>query len=161
MTFESRSKARPYVAHAWRGGKWNNLACFATPEEAALCVARDVAVNGATKPRWPGAADLPAPLAAAEALRQAAAEGLELVKSDNSAGFFGVTFRSDCRHKPYAVRLARGGKQVQLGSFATAEEAALHSARAVATSGRPAKRAKAVAREVQKVIVLDGVAVGC
>jgi hypothetical protein len=31
---------RPYLARVWRGGKTVSLGCFATAEEAALCVAR-------------------------------------------------------------------------------------------------------------------------
>ena len=34
------SKPKPYQARVWRGGKIVSLGCFATAEEAALCVAR-------------------------------------------------------------------------------------------------------------------------
>ena len=57
---------------------------------------------------------------------QAEAEGLTLLKADNKAGYFGVTHRPGTgRPKPYEARVWRGGKDVRLGCFATAEEAAL------------------------------------
>ena len=59
---------------------------------------------------------------------QAEAEGLTLLKADNTTGYFGVRHQPD-RLNPYQARVARGGKKVSLGSFATAEEAALCVAR--------------------------------
>ena len=49
--------------------------------------------------------------------------------SDGSTGYKGVAFSSKNKSKPYKVQLKRGGKQVGLGSFVTAEEAALVVAR--------------------------------
>ena len=67
-------------------------------------------------------------MTAAEALRQAAAEGLTLVRSDSRTGYRGVKFSgSGLNH--YQARVRRGGKQVSIGLFATAEEAALCYAR--------------------------------
>ena len=37
---DKRGKAKPYEAQVKRGGKTVHLGCFATAEEAALCVAR-------------------------------------------------------------------------------------------------------------------------
>ena len=59
---------------------------------------------------------------------QAAAEGLTLLVSDNTTGYYGV-YHKPGRPKPYQAKLRRGGKDVTLGSFATAEEAALCVAR--------------------------------
>ena len=59
---------------------------------------------------------------------QAAAEGLTLLVAENKAGYFGV-YHMPGRSKPYLARVKRGGKQVHLGRFATAEEAALCVAR--------------------------------
>ena len=68
-------------------------------------------------------------MTAKEALRQAEAEGLTLLRSVlSSTGYKGVGFNSS-RPKPYEVQVQRGGKPVSLGSFATAEEAALCYAR--------------------------------
>ena len=64
-------------------------------------------------------------------MRQAEAEGLTLVRSESSrTGFKCVALtpkgsRSKNYTKPYKVEVRRGGKLVYLGSFATAEEAAL------------------------------------
>ena len=44
-------------------------------------------------------------------------------------GFFGVHLTNPGKSKPYLARVKRGGKLVSLGSFATAEEAALCVAR--------------------------------
>ena len=59
-----------------------------------------------------------------EARQQAQAERLTLLKADNKAGYFGVRHRPG-KTKPYQARVTRGGKEVSLGQFATAEEAAL------------------------------------
>ena len=52
-----------------------------------------------------------------------------LRSADNKTGYFGVYLNNPGRHKPYLARVSRGGKQVSLGMFATAEEAALCIAR--------------------------------
>ena len=77
--------------------------------------------------------------------QQAEAEGLTLLKADNKAGYFGVNYNTQAsKSKPYKARVRRGGKQVSLGYFATAEEAALCVARS--PEGRAAA-AKAAASE--------------
>ena len=71
---------------------------------------------------------------------QAQAEKLTLLVADNSTGYFGVAHQPG-RTKPYRAELRRGGKTVYLGSFATAEEAALCVARSPegrAAAGRAA-----------------------
>ena len=64
----------------------------------------------------------------AEARQLAQAEELTLLVADNKAGYFGVNHQPGYP-KPYQAQLRRGGKMVSLGSFATAEEAALCVAR--------------------------------
>ena len=59
---------------------------------------------------------------------QAEAEGLTLLVAKNKTGYFSVHHKPG-RPKPYQVKVKRGGKDVYLGSFATAEEAALCVAR--------------------------------
>ena len=63
-----------------------------------------------------------------EARQKAQVERLTLVVADNKTGYFGVYHRPG-RPKPYQAQVSRGGKSVQLGLFATAEEAALSVAR--------------------------------
>ena len=70
-------------------------------------------------------------MTAEEAVRQANAEGLTLLKAKNTAGYKGVSCRSG-ESKPYQAKVTRGGKSVALGSFATAEEAALCYAKTIA-----------------------------
>ena len=60
---------------------------------------------------------------------QEAELGLTLLVSDHKTGYFGVCLDRPGRPKPYLARVRRGGKKVYLGSFATAEEAALCVAR--------------------------------
>ena len=122
------SSTNPYVARVKRGGKSVHLGSFATAEEAALCIARSPEGQAAAK--RPAAAP---PLTSEEARQQAEAEGLTLLKADNKTGYFGVTLckaeRQAGRSKPYHAQVTRDGKRVHLGSFATAEEAALCIAR--------------------------------
>jgi len=63
--------------------------------------------------------------AAEAALRQAEAEGLTLQPSDNAAGYRNVFKDSRQAAKPFQAAVRRAGKSVNLGYFATAEEAAL------------------------------------
>ena len=121
---DHRAKTNPYQAEVWRGGKTVSLGCFATAEEAALCVART--------PEGQAAAERDAaapPPTSEEARQQARAEGLTLLKANNKTGYFGVVHTHPGRPKPYQAKLRRGGEKVSLGTFATAEEAALCVAR--------------------------------
>ena len=118
-----KGRPRPYKAKVSRGGEKVSLGAFVTAEEAALCYARDIAANGPPGPIGVhiGSAPAPAPLTAEEALRQAEAEGLTLVRSEGSStGYRGVSFDSRGRSKPFEANVRRGGKQVSLGAFATA-----------------------------------------
>ena len=82
------------------------------------------------------------PLTKEQALQQAHAEGLTLRKVDNKSGYANVSVDTRGRAKPYMAQLKRrGSTDVSLGSFATAEEAALCVARS------PEGRAAAAAAE--------------
>ena len=74
---------------------------------------------------------------------QAEAEGLTLLKADNKTGYFGVHVNNPGYLKPYVAQVRRDGKQVSLGNFATAEEAALCVARS--PEGQAAARKAAAA----------------
>ena len=126
----SRGKAKPFNAKVWRAGKEVHLGAFATAEEAALAFARTPEAQAQV------ANSKPAPLTAEQAVAQAAAEGLKLEPSSNAAGYRGVGLQ-DSRYNAYTPR--DGGKPaVYLGSFATAEEAAMAVARAGARTDPPA-----------------------
>eukprot|EP00964_Phaeocystis_antarctica_P045917 scaffold26470_cov60-Phaeocystis_antarctica.AAC.2 len=119
---------KPFQARVWRGGKTASLGCFATAEEAALCVARSP--EGQAAAQKAAATPPPAPpLTSEEARQQAQAEGLTLLVAENTTGYFGVSLNQPGRPKPYQAHVWRGGKDVHLGSFATAQEAALCVAR--------------------------------
>jgi len=131
--YHQPGKPKPYLARVRRGGKMVYLGCFATAEEAALCIARSPEGQEAAK-----RAAAAAPLTSEEARQQAEAEGLTLLKADNTAGYFGVCITYADHPKPYQARVWRGGKLVYLGYFATAEAAALCVART--PEGRAAAR---------------------
>ena len=149
------------MAQVSRGGKQVYLGTFATAEEAALCVARTPEGRAAAK-------KAAAPTTSEEARQQARAEGLTLLKADNKAGYFGVCHNPG-QPKPYQAQVRRGGKQVHLGCFATAEEAALCVARtpegqaaakkaaAPTTSEEARQQAQAQAEDmvVVEVVVLE------
>ena len=123
--FMSRGKSKPYKVEVWRGGNLVYLGSYTTAEEAALSYARTPEVQEAA-----AAPPEPSPLTAEEALRQAEAEGLTLLRSKSSStGYTGVRFNSSSKSKPYQAKVWRGGTVVHLGTFATAEEAALCHAR--------------------------------
>ena len=106
------------------------LGYFATAEEAALCYARHSEAQGAA-----AAPPEPPPLTAEEAVWQAEAEGLTLLRSESSStGYKWVSFDSRRESRRYQAKVWRrpwrGDTVVHLGLFATPEEAALHVARA-------------------------------
>ena len=78
--------------------------------------------------------------------QQAQAEKLTLLVAESTAGYFGVCLTKPGQPKPYQARVWRGGKDVYLGCFATAEEAALCVAR---TPEGQAAAARAAAAEGQ------------
>ena len=85
-----------------------------------------------------------APLTAEEARQQARAEGLTLRLSKNKTGYFGVSrLAKPGLVKPYQGQAKHGGKLVYLGSFATADEAALCGARSPEGRAVAAERAAA------------------
>ena len=134
--------ARPYHASVWRDGKSVHLGCFATAEEAALHVART--------PGAQAAAALPPPMTADEALAQAEAEGLTLARTDNQTGFRNVSVHVDKKTRPFSAIVTRDGRKAHLGSFATAEEAALHIARTPEGQAQAKAEAKAQAKAEAK-----------
>ena len=113
-------RPKPYDARVYRGGKTVHLGRFATAKEAALCVARSVEGWAVAE----GAAAAP-PLTSKEVLQQAQAERLTLLKAENKTGYFGVYVGHPGAPRPYLAQVRREGKNMSLGYFATAEEAAL------------------------------------
>ena len=111
-----------------------HLGTFATAEEAALCIARTPEGQAAAAERV-AAAPL---LTSEEALQQAQAERLTLRTADTTTGYVGVYLHRPGTLKPYEAKVRRDGNLVHLGSFATAEEAALCIARS--HKGKPAGR---------------------
>ena len=93
-------------------------------------------------------------LAVSMSRSQAEAEGLTLLKSDNKAGYYGVHLTKPGCPKPYQARVTRGGKQVHLGHFVTAEEAALHVARS--PEGRAAAKKAAASEEGNAPVMPPG-----
>ena len=125
-----RSKMK-FQAKVKAGGQHVRLGYFDTAEEAATAYAQsEYGRADAAKLLQPRPAPTPA---GAEAIRQAEREGLTLATSSSNTGYKGVTFCPKERSsKKYKLKVWVGGKQVSLGWFATAEEAALCYARRMA-----------------------------
>ena len=148
---DSQNKRNPYRAGCRRDGKQAYLGSYPTAEEAALVVARakaeqqpPVEANESedeeeAEEDEDDEEDMQDPsMTAAQAIAQARAEGLSLERSDRSqTGFTNVHIDPKNKRNPYRACLTRDGRLVQIGSCATAEEAALQVARAQAkSSGR-------------------------
>ena len=116
------------MAQVKDGGKRVHLGYFNTAEEAAVAYARsEYGRADAAKLLQPRPALTPA---GAEAIRQAAREGLTLATSGSSTGYKGVSYNPKKRgSKKYHLQVTVGGKKANLGLFATAEQAALFYAR--------------------------------
>ena len=84
------------------------------------------------------------PLTSEEARQQARAEGLTLLvtnsKYNSKTGYFGVSQKGPERAKPFHAQVTRDGRTTTLGSFSTAEEAALCIARSPEGQQEVAKR---------------------
>ena len=126
------SQAKIFNVRVKRAGTEVHLGFFATAEEGALVYARAQAQAEATNAKR-------MTLTAEEAVAQAAAEGLTLQKKADGAGYKCVKWRRDSASKQYEARVYRGGKQIHLGSFDTAEEAALAYARTAEAQAEVAK----------------------
>jgi len=131
----SGSRSKPFISNIWKDGRLKNLGRYATAEEASLAYARALGPEGvqaaASAPSRPSRQ---AQMSAEEALATADREGLTLHRSESSTGFKGVSHHlSSSKVRPFHARVMRGGKTRHLGNFATAEEAALAHARALAT----------------------------
>ena len=119
---------KPYQAKTCRGKKRISMGYYDTAEEAALVVART--------PEGKAAAAAGVSMTAEEAIAQAEAEGLTLMRSvASNSGFWNVRFSEPTAEeprpyhrlghfggKPYKAKVALGGKLIELGSFVTVEE---------------------------------------
>ena len=90
-----------------------------------------------------------APMTAEEAVAKAKAEGLVLVCAGNTAGYKGVYIKQGKR-RPYQLMIRAEGREKYFGSFATAEEAALHVARSPEGQAQAEVDAKVQARAEAK-----------
>jgi len=140
---QQAARPSPYEARFKRDGKDVYLGSFATAEEAALFVARSPEGQAVAAER-PAATP---PLTSEEARQQAQAEGLTLRLAENKTGYSGVTINQSSKSKPYVAKAWRGSKDVHLGSFATAEEAALCLARSPEGQAAAEERAAALTSE--------------
>ena len=148
-------RPKPYQAQVKRGGKGVYLGNFATAEEAALCVARSPEGQALVAER----AAVAPPLTSEEARQQAQAEGLTLRVSENKTGYLGVHHHAGGRFKPYRAQVKRDRKDVGLGYFATAEEAALYVARSPegqAAAERPAAAVPLTSEEARQQAQAEG-----
>ena len=133
-----RKKKRPPPTAALAAVKRNREAAKAAEREAAAAAAPDDALSGAADGEQaveppPPPAPAPAPLTADEVAAALDAEGLMLLPSRREGaktGYKGVYPSADTQ-RPYVAQLRREGRNVVLGKYATAAEAALAYARAI------------------------------
>ena len=157
VSLNTSSKIKPYEARVKCSGKLVSLGSFAIAEEAALCVARSPEGQAAAERAAASAVAPPPapPLTSEEARQQAQVEGLALLVAKTKTGYRGVNLNKPGKPRPYQAQVKRGGKQVTLGRFATAEEAALCVARtpegrAVAAVEKVAATPPLVSEEAQQ-----------
>ncbi|EOD31984.1 hypothetical protein EMIHUDRAFT_98995 [Emiliania huxleyi CCMP1516] len=136
----------PFVARVQRSRKTINLGYFRSAEAAALCYARSPEGRAAAEAKR-AEAQAPPPMTAPAALAAAAEEGLVLPASGSSGTRFQGVYSSAGTHcsLPFFATYRRDGFPTSLGCFATAEEAALCRARALAA---PADAPAAAADEL-------------
>ena len=84
-------------------------------------------------------------MTAEEVLVKAEQEGLTLVRSDNKAGYKGVSFHQG-KMRPYQLTIKVVGRQQHFGYYATPEEAALEYARHVGSEQAEQEAAEAAPR---------------
>ena len=125
---EAQSAAREAQRAAWEAQS--------AAREAQRAAAREAEAQRAA------AREVAAPLRGEEWSAQAQAEGLTLLVADTMTGYFGVAFTPG-KSKPYRAGVQRGGKNVILGYFATAKEAALCVARSPEGKAAAARAAAA------------------
>ena len=142
----SSNTSKPFVAVGWRGGKQKSIGSFTSAAEAALAYARHVGQKGGAAAGAPAAPPEP-PMTVAEARRQAAAAGLQLVASDNITGFKGVFPNGNGKSHSFITQVTRGGKHLTIGTFTSAAEAALAFARFLGPQGCAAATAPPAASE--------------
>ena len=153
VSIDKPGRSKHYQARIRRAGKDMSLGCFATAEEAALCVARSPEGQAAVR----AAEEAAPPLTREEALHQVQVEGLMLRVAENKAGYLGVSLNKSCLQKPYQAQVSRNAKLVYLGRFATPEEAALCIART--PEGRAAaEKAGAAAHVLQSLDLASNLA---
>ena len=110
-------------------GRWSTSATSTPPKRRPPpTLAQSAAAP--TPPSYCSLTRLPLPLASRRYVRQGEREGLTLVTSGSTSGYKGVYYHPKERgSKKYQLKVTSGGKQVSLGRFATAEQAALFYAR--------------------------------
>lgn len=126
------SKQRPWQVSASRGGKRRYLGCFASPETAALALARAFPRLAAEHAAKKEVVAPPPPMTLAEVEQIAAAEGLTLQRDPNGkTGFRGVYFQTHKAGKPQPYKACVNGLKGQrgAGNHATPHQAALAIAR--------------------------------
>jgi hypothetical protein len=126
----STHTSKPFQAAVLEEGKERYLGSFETAEAAALAYARALGPEVVAAKLAAASAAEPAPMTAEEAIAAAAVEGLTLLGAKNETGFKYVSRKSrGGSSKPFEAKLRHGERYEVLGSFATAEEAALAVAR--------------------------------
>ena len=127
------------------------LGTFDTAEEAALAYARHVGKERAARETAEATVKAQGPLTAEQARAAAEREGLELIPANHDCRFRGVCHN----YGKFATKVWEGGQRRHLGSFDTAEEAALAYARWQVGKERAAREAAEARGDRQQPLTVE------
>ena len=115
----------PYQLKIRRDGRTSHIGSYTVPEEGALEYARIIGPEASAREN----AEATPAMTREEALDAAEQEGHTLLRARNTTGFKYVVHHKNHGPRPFGLRITQDGHLLHLGTFATAEEAALQYAR--------------------------------
>ena len=125
LQFYKGDPPHPYQLKIRKDGHTSHIGSYTVPEEGALEYARIIGPEASARE----AAEATPAMTREEALDAAEQEGQTLLRARNTTGFKYVVHHKNHGPRPFGLRITQDGQLLHLGTFATAEEAALQYAR--------------------------------
>ena len=125
LQFYTGDPPHPYQLKIREEGHTSHIGSYTVPEEGALEYARIIGPAASARE----AAEANPAMTRDEALEAVEREGWILLRARNSTGFKYVVHHKNYGPRPFGLRITQDGHLLHLGTFATAEEAALQYAR--------------------------------
>ena len=125
LQFYKGDPPHPYQLKIRKDGHTSHIGSYTVPEEGALEYARIIGPEASARE----AAEATPAMTREEALDAAEQEGQTLLRARNTTGFKYVVHHKNHGPRPFGLRITQDGHLLHLGTFATAEEAALQYAR--------------------------------